>query len=203
MGEKGLESALYWLPWIKTAKFWAGVLVGIGILGEISGDRLAAPLEKVIDDAREVQVARLSKDAAEANLELAKLKTPRTLSSDQKRKIVASLRAFAGQKFSLAVGQDPEQFNLLEDIKSILLSAGWIKIPAVGFGDISLGDAAFAFGTGVVVRFSPNASADTQGVAIALASALQSEGIGSAPEADTRIPDALTLNVLVGSKPMR
>jgi hypothetical protein len=110
---------------------------------------------------------------------------------------------FAGQRFSLAVGEQPEQQNLLASIKGILLASGWVQVSPAGFGDIVIGDAALSFGTGVIVRLAPNADAAARNVASVLATAFNDEGIASKPEVDARVTDPSALNVLVGTKPMR
>jgi hypothetical protein len=103
----------------------------------------------------------------------------------------------------LAVGEEPEQLDLLADVKSVLLAAKWIQIPVTGFGDIAIGDAALSFGKGVVVRLAPNATPRARDAADLLAAALNGETIASKPEPDKRVTDPSTLNVLVGTKPMR
>jgi len=165
--------------------------------------------EKAIADAgaraaeSNKQAAKAEQAAAEANLEVARLKTPRILSPIQQQRLMVKLAVSAGQKFSLAVGEEPEQLNLLGEIKSVLLSAGWIQVPVTGFGDIAIGDAALSFGTGVVVRLAPNATSSARAAADLLANSLNEETVDSKPEPDKRVTDPSILNVLVGSKPMR
>jgi hypothetical protein len=134
MGKDELESALFWLPWIKSGKFWAGVLVAIGIAGEIIGDRLAAPLEKVVDDAREAEISRLNNNTARLqaeNLELQGVMLPRRLSiighneAPKAPTQFAGIRVFAGTEAWIQVAPDDEAQTLANDVVFILTWAGW------------------------------------------------------------------------------
>jgi hypothetical protein len=157
---------------------------------------------KAIADAN-ARAAEANQRAAALNLEIVRLKTPRRLSPEQQQRMAATLKRFAGQKFSLTVGQEPEQLNLLADVKATLLSSGWVQVPPTGFGDIMIGDAALGFGTGVIGRFAPATNANIREIAQTLADALNAEDIASKPEPDARVFDPLTINVLVGTKPVR
>jgi hypothetical protein len=208
------------MPLESSVSYWDGLTVWLAAIGAlliaasaltswryrslnsqlIRVQEAAARRQKAATDE---SIAAANAQVATANLEIARLKTPRTLSPDQQQHMVVTLSPFAGQKFSLAVGGEPEQLNLLADIKMVLLSSRWIQIPPVGFGDISIGDAALSYGTGVIIRFAPSASPAIRNIANGLATALSSEDIASKPEDDPRVADASTLNVLVGSKPIR
>jgi hypothetical protein len=153
------------------------------------------------DHAKEAdaRAAEAERETAEANLEIAKLTTPRRLLPER---IASILKPFAGQKFSLAVSPEPEPLTLLAELKSALFASGWTEVPATGFGDISIGDAASAIGNGVIPRFAPSATPKTQGAANALAAGLNAQGIVSKAESDSRVLDPSEINVLVGAKPI-
>lgn len=150
-----------------------------------------------------LNIAEANARAAEANLALEKLKTPRQLTSEQQAKIVAILTAWSGQRFSFSVAGDTEALNLLNTLRGVLAKSGWVKEVPVGFGDVSIGDAAAAYGTGVIIRFSPSATPETMEIASSFAEALAANGIASKPERDARVSDPKLLNVLVGTKPLR
>ena len=58
------------------------------------------------------RAAEAEQRAAEANLELARLKAPRTLTLEQQERVVATLKPFAGTQFDIGVVQgDPEPLN--------------------------------------------------------------------------------------------
>jgi hypothetical protein len=73
--------------------------------------------------------------AAQANLELARLKTPRSLSAEQQERIVSRLTRFAHQRFSLNVYPDSESISLATLIDSMLKHAGWERVTSQS-GDI-------------------------------------------------------------------
>jgi hypothetical protein len=186
--------------WLTVA---AAVLAFIGGLSSIAYRRLNRQLEstkalaeqrekdansKAIADAN-ARAAEANQRAAALNLEIVRLKTPRRLSPEQQQRMAATLKRFAGQKFSLTVGQEPEQLNLLADVKATLLSSGWVQVPPTGFGDIMIGDAALGFGTGVIGRFAPATNANIREIAQTLADALNAEDIASKPEPDARVFD--------------
>lgn len=75
--------------------------------------------ERAIADAG-ARAAEAEARTAQANLEIARLTTPRQLSPDQQHHIVSALKAFAPQKFSLAVSPEPEPLNLLANLKNLL-----------------------------------------------------------------------------------
>ena len=109
------ETATYWLGWIRPIQLVAVFLVAVGVAAEFVGEWVGRPLEKIVEDARELHVAELTKDAkrlsseaeaakaaiAEANaraeserLERVKLEAkiaPRRLSGEQKEAFVAAL----------------------------------------------------------------------------------------------------------------
>jgi hypothetical protein len=215
-----VESVRYWLSWIEVGSTVALLLVALGVGYEFVADRVAAPLRRKVEAARETEIANIGtqlsnarveiaktqeraaeaeKQTAEANLEIARLTTPRRLSPER---ITSILKPFTGQKFSLAVSPEPEPLTLLAELKSALLASGWTEVPATGFGDISIGDAASAIGNGVIPRFAPSATPKTQEAANALAAGLNAQGIASKVESDLRVQDPSEINVLVGVKPI-
>jgi hypothetical protein len=57
-------SALSWLSVIHKAKLIGGFLVAIGVAAEFLGDWIAAPFEKTVNDARELELAQLNNETA-------------------------------------------------------------------------------------------------------------------------------------------
>jgi Tfp pilus assembly protein PilX len=109
----------------------------------------------------ETETARAKADAAQAdahaaevNLELAKLKAPRTLGGEQQSRLVSKLKPFAGQTFSLKVVADTEPISLMSMIETVLASAGWVNIPSQ-IGDVQVGGAGMAYGTAVELQMPP------------------------------------------------
>lgn len=75
------------------------------------------------------RAAVAEKGAADANLELARLKTPRSLKGEQQDEIIGKLKRFTGTQFDTAlVPGDPEPAVFLVAIERILQQAGWSQI---------------------------------------------------------------------------
>jgi hypothetical protein len=208
VGEKpvkndALESALFWLSWVKTGKFWAGVLVAIGIAGEIIGDRIAAPLEKTIDDAKATQIARLENEASEAtaraaqaNLELAKLKAPRTLTSEQRQRLMIALKSFGGMPIFVRTNPD--------DAEAVYLTEQLIDVLRQSKFDVQIwrNNSDGRFPSGIIIQVDVKADANTRKAADALIAALREDGLGTIGPDPFEIgnPTAL-IRLWVGSKP--
>ena len=93
-------------------------------------ERLArAELESEVA-AAEARAAEANAVASQARLELAKLKEPRTIAPEDQEKIIAALKAFAGQNFGFSVFPDPEPLALLRVLDAVLTSAGWLRVPS-------------------------------------------------------------------------
>ena len=71
-----VESARYWLAWLEVESKVAIILVVLGVGYEYVEKRFSAPLQKVIDNARDKELALLQR----ANLDVAKALRPRSLS---------------------------------------------------------------------------------------------------------------------------
>jgi hypothetical protein len=167
-----LESALFWLPWVKSGKFWAGVLVAIGIAGEIIGDRLAAPFEKTIEDARESQIELLKKETADAKLETAKLEKEiafRSLNPDRAAEIESKLKPFGPQRVAvLAYDGVPDAVPLLIQVRDLLKASGWTPLE----GSITEKN---RFMFGLMVETTPKADSQARAAAKELCDALRAE----------------------------
>jgi hypothetical protein len=197
-----IESARYWLSWIELGSTIALFLVVVGGRYQFVADRLAAPLRKKIEVARETEIAQLRKDAAEANLELARIKLPRMLATAQCERLTDEMRVYSGQWFSLSSVQDPEAIDLVRVIGTCLQKAMWEKLEPET--DIRIGqDIGIGIGRGVRVRVAFGASQRTQMVARALASALDSKGIMSTFDLQHDIQRLEVIDLLAGTKPVK
>jgi hypothetical protein len=154
--------------------------------------------DKVIAEAN-ARAREAEARAAEANLELAKFRAPRTLTPEQRQRIIGKLNKYAGQTFSLNVYNDPEALLLLRIITDILKSAGWVEIPSQ-LGDVSIGNAGMVTEVGVKVEVPQNAGADLIERVKALNAALNAEGISSLPRYDPQLKNPSAINVMVGKK---
>ena len=78
----------------------------------------------------EARAAEANERAEQAQLELAKLKQPRTISDRQRESIVGHLSKFAGQHFGFSAYPDPEAHGLVIQLDAVLKSAGWVRVPS-------------------------------------------------------------------------
>jgi hypothetical protein len=117
--------------------------------------------------------------ANEAELELAKLKTPRTLTPEAQRRVAAKLQRFAGQEFAgqVAPGSDDAR-PLWETLEKTLAAAGWVRVPPSG---LSIGDPPAGVplvpNSGVTAFVAASRANEFAPIAQALAAALMAEGI--------------------------
>jgi hypothetical protein len=81
-----------------------------------------------LTDARN-RAAEAGTRALNAQRALDEYKAYRTISSQQRRHIEATLKTFAGQKFALSVNPNPESLNFAALIDSLLRASGWDRIP--------------------------------------------------------------------------
>lgn len=99
-----------------------------GIANEASGraNERAAQLEKDAAEARE-RAAGLEVRVGELNLEITRIKAPRTLDQKQKLSIASSAQAFPGTRFDLAYTYgDPETEDLILSIGGALIGGQWV-----------------------------------------------------------------------------
>lgn len=75
----------------------------------------------------EARAADANLAAKQAQLELAKFKEPRTIAPEDQERIIADLKEFTGQKYSVSVFPDPEALALLRVVDAMLKSAGWVE----------------------------------------------------------------------------
>jgi hypothetical protein len=117
--------------------------------------------------------------ADEAELELAKLKTPRMLTPEAQRRVAAKLQRFAGQEFTgqVAPGSDDAR-PLWEALAKTLAAAGWVRVPPIG---LAVGDPPAGIplvpNSGVTVFVAASRANEFAPIAQLLAAALMAEGI--------------------------
>lgn len=95
-------------------------------------------------------------EAAKANLELVRLRTPRTLDTGQQQRIVKGLEFFPDIPFDLTVYLDSESVDFMRTVKLVLSTAKWKQVAAKG--PIGLGNSdpliGLSVSTGVLVVMS-------------------------------------------------
>jgi hypothetical protein len=151
-------------------------------------------------------LAEARERADDAELELARLKTPRTLAPDAQRRLAAQLRQFAGQEFTgqVAPGSDDAR-GLWEALEPALAAAQWVRVAPYGFaiGNPPAG-VPLAPNSGVTVFVAASRANELAPIAQALARALMAEGIiagvsaSAGPQMEGR-PNVIVIEI--GRKP--
>jgi len=201
-----------------------GVLVIIGVLGEtLEGyrhwvlDKRLRALRETESQVHEAELAKVQNDtanaearAAEAKLELAKFKAPRTLGPEQLARVAAALSRFAKTQFDVAVGPmgDPEPDVLGSAISSALSNAGWHQVDW-RTSDIQMTltrpgrpVTSFASVTNIIVDIHPAQAPSLWPLAEAVSAALNAEGIASLAQQGSggRNTNEMAIHVMIGRK---
>jgi hypothetical protein len=124
-------------------------------------------------------LAEARERADEAELELAKIKTPRMLTPEAQRRVAAKVKQFAGQEFAgqVAPGSDDAR-PLWETLDKALAAAGWVRVPPIGLavGDPPAG-VPLVPNSGVTAFVAASRANEFAPIAQLLAAALMAEGI--------------------------
>jgi len=128
-----LANAAWWLWFwelVGTISFF-GVIVTLAV--EFGAARLGAPYKEILDKAREERISAANERAANAELELAKLKTPRSIGEELRNRIVEQMKQFAPQEYMgrVSAGSD-DAWDLWREISLALELAGWKRMPPIG-----------------------------------------------------------------------
>jgi hypothetical protein len=133
------------LAWIEKGQNFAALLVAIGVAAEFVLGFIAGPARNRISQLNETAIVELHKQAsdaseraAKAELELARIKLPRSLTAVPD--LIAALKQFKGTEYTFSsVFADEESINLLKQIDNVLQSAEWKRVkPPNGFPAISV-----------------------------------------------------------------
>ena len=147
--------------------------------------------------------------AAEANLELAKIKAPRILTPAAQQHVSEQMRAFAGTPFTMGVFNDPEPIDLMNQIDNALVAAGWQETEWKSGGDIVIGRSprpnfGYTLVIGLYVQADNKHASDFGPIVQALAAILTAEGVPAKPEVGRMAPETNNdaIKILVGKKPL-
>jgi hypothetical protein len=145
--------------------------------------------------------------AAAAQLALDRLRAPRTLTLAQRERIASKLKLLPKMQYDLALTNLPEaaEFSLM--VEKTLGMAGWTEIDWNG-GDIvsrrsSGPTTGFVTATGVVIQMHKEQVPTFWPEAVALAEALNAEGIEAKAEPGVGPPNTNSnaIHILIGEKP--
>ena len=168
-------------------------------------------LEKYQNESQ-IQIAGAEERAAEANavaskaqLELARLKKPRTIAPEDQDRIIAELTKFTGQNSGFSVFPEPEPLALLRTLDAMLKSAGWLRVRSqIGaiVVEVAGNTAGTSHNSGVTAFFGPD-NRDAMAALLTLSKALTVAGIPCKPSRTEQLrdktPKAIIINV--GKKP--
>jgi hypothetical protein len=151
------------------------------------------------------QVTGATAEATKANLELARLKVPRTIGQNDQQTICNALLAFAGTKFDLYVSGDQETIDLMGTIKSVLICAKWVQVPVHEVIGLSGSDPRVGLTTIGGVRFEiADSRTEDWGVLIQTAAAVfRAAGIDTtAARVFGTASDSSEVHLAIGKKPL-
>jgi hypothetical protein len=129
-----------------------------------------------------LKTAQTRERAANAELELGKIKAPRTLRLERQQEIARRIKPFARQRYRAAISQAADDgLAFWESLYATLESASWVYIPA---GTPSMGNPPagipIAAIPGVEIRFDPARREELTPAALALGTALRTDGMAVA-----------------------
>ena len=176
----------------------------LGVARDQANERIANL--STLSEALRKDTAEANARAAEAQLELAKFKEPRQLTSEQQARISGKLIGFAGQQYLLSVATDQDALRLVRILENVLTASKWVILPhpsGVKLADIDAGISG-ASEEGVRIQVAPSRASDNDLLhkASVLADALNAEGIITAVARNAELeptPDAIQIRV--GAKP--
>lgn len=186
-----------------------GLLIAIGVAGEIIFASAAASKRDKLRDRNVLRVAELNRKAEQERLarvrieeSLVKLKASRTLNKDQVERITEKLRPFAGSPFDMYVSSDPDSVALMHQLKDAITAAGWNITPAPG--PILVDEiAALITYSGVCIEIAQDYLQQLEPAAVYAREALLAEGIATCANATPgKGRNKEVIHVIVGSKPL-
>jgi hypothetical protein len=149
IGLYGETKTEIWAPPTSRIKLWHKIFIGlvtIGVAGELLADGDIFLFSHRLQSIQELEVARLNdraadaekgaaaanERAAKAELELAKLKSPRTIKPEQANNLIAHLSLYRGKRVWIIIDKSEidvgsEQETLGRQLTEIFLQAQWIK----------------------------------------------------------------------------
>jgi hypothetical protein len=145
-------------------------------------------VEQTVADSKKATAEAIAR-AAEAQLALEKFKAPRTLTPEQRGRIVDKLKQFSGTEYDITISDaDPEILSFVFTLELVLSTAGWTELDWKGTGE-----ALIRGGKQPLIRLGVSVANVSIGVqtdqptklfefALALSDALEAEGVTSTAE---------------------
>ena len=112
-------NAKWWVELWEGVEHWAFLTAVLVIALQFPATHLVKSPRRIVDHARELEIAEANARAEEAQADLAKFRAPRSLSPEQKALVVAATSPFPGTPFDFAIQTDPEPIALMEQISVV------------------------------------------------------------------------------------
>lgn len=186
------ESLSQSVDWWNTALIWALVFGAIAAIALVVTTRIGITRAKQLSDVqaeligakdrqlaidlrdKDKKIAEADARAVEAQLELARLTAPRTLSVEQQNRIGEKLKAFHGTTFEVVTYPgEPESVAFSQVIANTLVRAGWALNSDQGHGFL------LGLASGVVVVVGKQAGPQAEQAGTTLVESLISEGVAA------------------------
>lgn len=202
--------------WMLLASLIGGVISTFVIVktADVKEEHWAADRKRADEKIAELQVqaeqsrkdtAEANARAAEANLALAKLTTPRSLTAEQRKHLVESLKGFAKIPFDFFITPDPEPVSLMDQLAGSLTEAGWewkSVSEIIVFRQQGKPNAGLMTGSGIGIQIDHSKLTDWEKPVLALANELVAAGIEvKAEQLLDGIVDANAVHIRIGKKP--
>lgn len=140
-------------------------------------------VEETVAESKKATAEAIAR-AAEAQLALEQFKAPRTLTPEQRGRIVDKLKQFSGTEYDITVSSlDPEILDFVFTLELVLSTAGWTELDWKGTGEtlirggkqplVRLGVSA----TNVLIGVHLDQSPKLFDFALALSDAIEAEGV--------------------------
>jgi hypothetical protein len=157
------------------------------------------------------QAAQANERAAKAQLALEKFKAPRTLTPEQRGRIVDKLKPFSGTEYDITISEsDPEILSFVLTLERVLSTAGWTELDWKGTGE-----ALIRGGKQPLIRLGVSISNVVIGAhfdqppklfefALALSDALEAEGVTATAQRhighEMSSTNANAIHIMIGRK---
>ncbi len=174
----------------------------------VSAKTQAASAASHLADALQ-QAANAKEEVLRVSRELARLKTPRSLSESQQEQIASKIKPFPGVPFDLWVSSDSDSTALMQLMDMMLRSNGWIfhKPEVENVGVMSFNDeAGIVASSGIAIRIPEEHLKEWLPAVLALRKELNDEGLPTLVGRDTKDSDKVRkrdrIHITIGSKPL-
>jgi hypothetical protein len=167
----------WWKRWLAKA---SAIVLIVGVVGELVSQHQLSGYNGQLVALINLKAKEQGDRAAQAELALEKLKTPRTLGPDRQKFVVAAIASFSGQRYRTLISQGADDgLAFWESLYVTLKKAGWIYVPlpanAFGMGNPPAGIPIAAM-PGVEIRFDPTKESELTPAGLALGNALHADG---------------------------